>query len=204
MRRAHFQSPLIINLVQLKEKSVSAENSYTQTFVALSLCAPWTIHFIIFDDATRLSCVKLESQKLEAYQAVMNTITELVTQNGCKIKASRTENGGEYENEIRTIHLAQRGIHYELTPPHSPESNGIAESSYRSIGEDMSSILSTIFKKHPWSEAIYTFVYTKIVYLMVLYVVSLLQPFGRECYLYIPKSKRPSGSKFLPRAEKVI
>ena len=34
--------------------------------------------------------------------------------------------------------------------------------------------------------------------------ISHLQPFGRECYVHIPKESRPSGSKLLPRSEKGI
>ncbi|CAJ2645143.1 unnamed protein product [Trifolium pratense] len=34
--------------------------------------------------------------------------------------------------------------------------------------------------------------------------INHLQPFGRQCYVHIPKAKRSSGCKLLPRAEKGI
>ncbi|KAI0998282.1 hypothetical protein K3495_g9913 [Podosphaera aphanis] len=62
-------------------------------------------------------------------------ITELETQYGCRTKAFRSDNGGEYVNKDLSKFFAQKGIVHDLTPPYSPESNDIAERLNRSIGE---------------------------------------------------------------------
>ncbi|KAI0998542.1 hypothetical protein K3495_g9654 [Podosphaera aphanis] len=112
------------------------------------------LYYISFvDDATRYSCVKFLSCKAEATQAVMNTIAELETQSGCKVKALRTDNGGEYVNKELKNYLTQKGIRHDLTPPYSPESNGVAERLNRSIGEGIRAMLSNIAEKRLWAEA---------------------------------------------------
>ena len=113
-------------------------------------------------------------------------------------------------------YLTQKGICHDLTPPYNPESNGVAERLNRSIGEGFRAMLLPITEKRLWAEAVQAFTYTK----NCLYHTSVcgqtpyeafhgkkptiehLQPFGQECYVHIPKAKRPSGSKLLPRAVK--
>lgn len=131
------------------------------------------------------------------------------------MKALRTDNGGEYVNKELANYLTQKGIRHDLTPPYSPESNGIAERLNRSIGEGIRAMLSNIAEKRLWAEAVHTFVYTKnrLFHGSVCgqtpykafhgYKPTLkhLRLFGGKCFLHIPKAKLPSGSKLLPRAE---
>jgi len=50
-----------------------------------------------------------------------------------KIKASRSDNGGEYiSNAFRDL-CAKEGIKRELTTPHNPQWNGVAERKNRNI-----------------------------------------------------------------------
>ena len=46
---------------------------------------------------------------------------------GHKIATLRTDGGGEYTSGAFTAHLRQEGIQRQLTPPHTPEHNGVAE-----------------------------------------------------------------------------
>ncbi|KAI1007727.1 hypothetical protein K3495_g499 [Podosphaera aphanis] len=92
-------------------------------------------HYISFVDATRYSTVRFIKTKSAANQAIIDYILELETQYGCRTKALRSDNGGEYVNEQLNRSFAQKGMSHDLTPPYFPESNGVAEKLNRTIGE---------------------------------------------------------------------
>lgn len=56
-------------------------------------------------------------------------------QTGLKLKALRSDNGTEYVNENFQNYLAEQGIKHETTVLYSPQQNGIAERTNRSIIE---------------------------------------------------------------------
>lgn len=74
----------------------------------------------------------------------------------------RTDNGGEYLSTEFQNYLKEKGIRHELTVPHSPEQNGVAERMNRTLVESARSMiahagLSNIF----WAEAISTGLHLK-------------------------------------------
>lgn len=192
-------------------------------YIHTDLCGPFPIpslgnplYYISFvDDATRYCSVIFLKLKSEAAEAVIHYITKLETQFGCKTKFIRTDNGGEYVNQKLTKFLNEKGINHHVTPPYSPESNGVAERLNHSIGEGIRSMLLPLSEKRLWAEAIETFVYIKNrqyhtkVENKTPYealhgekpVIDHLQPFGTKCFVHIPKAKRTAGSKLNPRAE---
>ena len=111
-------------------------------YIQSDLCGPFPIpsfgnslYYISFvDDATRYSAVHFVRTKSAAAQATMDFDTELDTQYDCTAKSLRSDNGGEYVNEQLTKFLTQKGISYDLSPPYSPESNGVAKCLNRTIG----------------------------------------------------------------------
>lgn len=195
-------------------------------YIHSDLCGPLpvpslsqSVYYISFvDDATRYTSIQFLKSKSDATLAIIGFISELETQYGCKTKSFRSDNGGEYINNSLTNFFAQKGIVHDLTPPYSPESNGVAERLNRSIGEAIRAMLLPLKSKRLWAEAANTYVYTKNrlahgsvngktpyeAFHGVKPSILHLQPFGRECYVHIPSAKRPSGSKFLQRAEKGI
>lgn len=209
-----------------KPKAVERKTTARGEYIHSDLCGPFPIpslgsalYYISFvDDATRYSTVRFLKAKFDASQTIINLINEFKNQFGCQIKAIRTDNGGEYINERLTKYLAQEGIVHVLTPPYSPESNGVAERLNRSVGEGIRAMLIPISEKRLWAEAVQTFIYTKNrlshssvsgqtpyeAFYKQKPTINHLQPFGRQCYVHIPKAKRSSGSKLLPRAEKGI
>ena len=46
---------------------------------------------------------------------------------GRKLKAIRTDNGGEFTCKKFEAHLTREGVRHELTVPKTPEQNGVAE-----------------------------------------------------------------------------
>ncbi|KAI0996197.1 Retrovirus-related Pol polyprotein from transposon TNT 1-94 [Podosphaera aphanis] len=192
-------------------------------YIHSDLCGPFPVtsygnsqYYISFvDDATRYSYVFFVKMKSEAAQVTIDFISYLETQYNCIVKNFRTDNGGEYLKQQLTKFFAQKGIEHDLTPPYSPESNGVAERLNRSIGEGIRAMLLPVKNKQLWAEAVKTYVYVKNrqfhgavnktpyeAFHGAKPSILHLQPFGRECYVHIPKAKRPAGSKLLPRAER--
>ncbi len=50
-----------------------------------------------------------------------------------RIGTLRSDNGGEYLSEEFKQYLKTKEIHHELTVPHSPEQNGVAERMNRTL-----------------------------------------------------------------------
>ena len=52
----------------------------------------------------------------------------------------RSDRGGEYVTPVGDYY-AQHGIRHEVTPPYSPQSNGVAERKNRTLKEMMNAML---------------------------------------------------------------
>ncbi|KAI0994735.1 hypothetical protein K3495_g13446 [Podosphaera aphanis] len=206
--------------------SSSSQASEKGEYIHSDLCGPFpvptfgnSLYYISFiDDLTRYSTVQFLKNKSDAAQATIDFISFIETQYSCRTKSFRTDNGGEYVNQSLSKFFAQKGISHHLTPPYSPESNGVAERLNRTIGEGIRAMLQPFKEKRLWAEAVQTFIYTKnrqahsSVNRQTPYEafhgqkpsIIHLQPFGRDCVVHIPLDKRPSGSKLLSRADKGI
>ena len=85
-------------------------------------------YFITFIDDYSKCCVvyflKSKSEVSEKFKQF-----EMRVSNDCsqKINSLRSDNGGEYFSQEFESYLKSKGIHHELTVPHSPEQNGVAE-----------------------------------------------------------------------------
>ena len=65
---------------------------------------------------------------------------EVENQLSKKIKAIRSDRGGEYESPFEEF-CAEHGIIHQTTAPYSPQSNGIAERKNRTLKEMMNAML---------------------------------------------------------------
>ena len=71
------------------------------------------------------------------------------------IKRLRTDRGGEYESNSFKEFCEKNGIIHEVTPPYSPESNGIAVRKNSTLKEMMNAMLvSSSLSSNIWGEAI--------------------------------------------------
>ena len=104
------------------------------------------------DDYSRFTRFYLFRNKDKAFNMFLSYKAEEENQLDRKIKRIRSNRGGEYiplndycENE---------GIIHEVTPPYSPESNGVVERKNMTLKEMMNSLLvSASAPDNLWSEA---------------------------------------------------
>ena len=79
------------------------------------------------DDFSRFKIVRfLKKKKNDAVAALRNIIAEYITPAGLKIGSIRTDEGGEFEGKFQQG-LDSYGITHELTPPDTPQYNGVAK-----------------------------------------------------------------------------
>ncbi|KAL4342226.1 hypothetical protein GQ457_08G033870 [Hibiscus cannabinus] len=89
----------------------------------------------------------------EAFQMFLKYKAEVENQLNKKIKRVRSDRGGEYITF--NDYSEKEGIIHELTPPYSPESNGVAERKNITLKEVMNCMLiSSNAHENLWGEAI--------------------------------------------------
>src|ERR1044071_860365 len=115
---------------------------------------------LITDDQSRMSWVYFLKAKSEAFENFKKFKTLMGNQSGKKVKALRTDRGGEFLSKEFTEYCEEAGIKRELTAPYTPEQNGVAERKNRTVVEMARSMLKA--KGMPnefWCEAVATAVY---------------------------------------------
>ncbi|KAL0386411.1 UNVERIFIED_CONTAM: Retrovirus-related Pol polyprotein from transposon TNT 1-94 [Sesamum latifolium] len=128
--------------------------------VYTDVCGPLSVlarggfsYFITFtDDHSRYGYVYLMRYKSEAFGRFKEYRLEVENQTNCKIKALRSDRGGEFID-----YLKKNGILSQWTPPGTPQLNGVAERRNRTLLDMVQSIIS--FTKLPpsfWGHALET------------------------------------------------
>ncbi|KAL4011256.1 hypothetical protein IC575_028308 [Cucumis melo] len=114
-------------------------------------------YFITFiDDCTRYCYVYLLKSKDEAVEVFKLYKKEVENQLSTKIKAIRSDRGGEYGPPFEKF-CSEHGIIHQTTAPYSPQSNGIAERKNRTLKEMMNAMLiSSGLPQNLWGEALLT------------------------------------------------
>ena len=79
-----------------------------------------------------------------------------------KVKAIRSDGGGEYMSNEFKKYLEEHGIHHQATTAYSPQQNGVAERMNRTLGNLVLSMLHhKNIGKEFWAEALDTAVYVR-------------------------------------------
>ena len=99
---------------------------------------------IIIDDYTWLIWVAMLQQKSDAFEAFKRFKTLAEIEKGVKLKALRTDGGGEFTSIEFSSYCNSNGIKRELTAPYSPQQNGVAERKNRTV---MSMVLAMLKAK---------------------------------------------------------
>jgi len=100
-------------------------------------------YFITFtDDLSRYGYVYLMKHKSETFEKFKEFQSEVENQCGKKIKALRSDRGGEYLSHEFSNHLKSCGIVPQLTPPGTPQRNGVSEQRNRTLLDMVRSMMS--------------------------------------------------------------
>ncbi|PKU78070.1 Retrovirus-related Pol polyprotein from transposon TNT 1-94 [Dendrobium catenatum] len=118
-------------------------------------------YFLLFiDDFSRKTWVYFLKQKSEVFGIFKKFKAAVEKESGLKIKAMRSDRGGEFTSKEFQEFCEANGIRRSLTVPGSPQQNGVAERKNRTILDMARSMLKS--KKLPkefWAEAVSCAVY---------------------------------------------
>ncbi|KAJ9562116.1 hypothetical protein OSB04_007276 [Centaurea solstitialis] len=100
-------------------------------------------YFVTFtDDFSRYGYVYLIKHKSETIEVFRTFQNEVENQLNRKIKTLRSDRGGEYLSQEFRDHLRSCGIIAQLTPPRTPQHNGVAERRNRTLLDMVRSMMS--------------------------------------------------------------
>ena len=120
-------------------------------------------YFVTFiDDFSRCCAVYFMKKKSEVLEKFKEFEAITTNESGRRVIKLRTDNGGEYVSQEFETYLKSKGIQHELTVPHSPQQNGVAERMNRTLTESARAMIA--HAKLPndyWAEAIATAAYVK-------------------------------------------
>jgi len=160
----------------------------------------------LVDDFSRRVWVlplKLKADVLEVFTLWHATVEK---QTGRVVKAVRSDNGGEYIGLAFEHYLQQRGIVHQRSAPYTPQQNGVAERSNRSVMEMARAMMHHAHLDYTfWVEAVGAAAYVKNrcahralpagitpeeAYSGVKPDVGNLRVFGCDAYLLVPEELR--------------
>ncbi|KAJ9543891.1 LOW QUALITY PROTEIN: hypothetical protein OSB04_023598 [Centaurea solstitialis] len=169
-------------------------------------------YFITFtDDFSRYGYVYLMRHKSESFERFREFQNEVQNQLGRKIKFLRSDRGGEYLSDEFDNHLMECGIVSQLTPPYTPQMNGVSERRNRTLLDMVRTMMchSTLPMSF-WGHALETAAHilkrapTKSIEKTPYELwkgkkpnISFLRIWGCEVYV-----KRPTSEKLKPKSDK--
>ena len=84
-------------------------------------------YFLTFtDDLSRYGYIYLMKHKSETFEKFKESQSEVENHRNKKIKFLLSDRGGEYLSHEFGLHLKQCGIVSQLTPPGTPQHNGVS------------------------------------------------------------------------------
>jgi hypothetical protein len=152
---------------QFKSKTFPSTEKPLQ-LVHMDLCGPSrkegtgreNYFMLIIDDYSRLTWVAFLKEKSEALEKfkVFKALTE--NQTGKRIKAVRSDRGGEFSSGSFKEFCDKNGIKREYTIPRTPQQNGVVERQNRSVQQMARSMMNERnIPQTYWVEAIHTAVH---------------------------------------------
>jgi len=82
---------------------------------------------LVVDDHSRYMWVELLKTKDEALSHFKKIKQQAELEHGRKLKALRTDRGGEFNSNLFTVFCNETGIKHYTTTPYSPQQNGVVE-----------------------------------------------------------------------------
>ena len=87
------------------------------------------------DERSGRLAISLLKQKSEVFERFKEYLVKVERETGKKIRCLRSDGGGEYTGHSIQKYLSDKGITHKMTPPYTPEHNGVAERANRTISE---------------------------------------------------------------------
>uniref|UniRef100_T1JFH6 Endonuclease n=1 Tax=Strigamia maritima TaxID=126957 RepID=T1JFH6_STRMM len=159
----------------------------------------------VVDDATRYTWIFPLRSKDQVFETYKKFHARIERSTGKKIKAIRTDRGGEFTSSEFEQFLTSLGVSIQITNAYSPEMNGVAERVNRTVLNSIRAmLLSAGLPKPLWAELAITLVYLKNRYPhsrlgnKISYVLFWKRPVslahlkipGSLAYVHVPKPSR--------------
>lgn len=151
-------------------KSSSTRSTRKLELVHSDVCGPMQTeslggqkYFLTFiDDYSRCCAVYFLKKKSEVFEKFKEFEADVTNQCGHGIGTLRTDNGGEYLSKEFQAYLISKGTSHELTIPHTPQQNGVAERMNRTLQESARAMLAHAgLPNGYWAEAVSTAAYLR-------------------------------------------
>lgn len=176
---------------------------------------------VFLDDYSKALLVFIVAAKSDALETI-KAVNQLATQLGHSLRRLRTDNDGSYCSSAAESYYKDHGVSHETTVPYTPQQNGAAERSVRTVSETANNLMQQAvaymgritMDSTLWGEAVKTAAYVlnrvpranndKTPYELLTGKkpdVSHLRVFGSTAYIHIPKQRRES--KFSPHRKLV-
>jgi hypothetical protein len=115
---------------------------------------------LVVDDHSRYMWVEMLKSKDQALECFKRIKLRAETESDCKLKALRTDRGGEFTSNLFSIFCSQGGIKHYTTTPYSPQQNGVVERRNQTVVEMARCMLKSMqVPSEFWGEAVCTAVY---------------------------------------------
>src|SRR5918995_5501361 len=110
----------------------------------IEACGGYRYFLTFTDDLSRYRYIYLMKHKSETFEKFKEFQSEVENHRNKKIKFLRSDRGGEYLSYEFGLHLKQCGIFSQLTPPGTPQRNGVSERRNRTLLDMVRSMMSLI------------------------------------------------------------
>src|SRR4051794_6523283 len=133
------------------------------------VCGPMSVashggyHYVLtfIDDLSRYGYIYFMKHKSETFEKFKEFQSEVENQRNKKIKFLRSDRGGEYLSYDFLMHLKAIGIVSQLTPPGTPQRNGVSERRNQTLLDMVRSMMSlTDLPLSFWGYALETAAFT--------------------------------------------
>jgi len=115
---------------------------------------------LLIDDMSRFMWLTLITSKDEAAAAIKKFKARAELESGRKLRALRTDRGGEFTSIEFGEFMAEHGIHRQLTAPYTPQQNGVVEHRNQTVVATARSMMKAKgVPRRFWGEAVHTAVY---------------------------------------------
>ena len=110
--------------------------------MSIEACGGYRYFLTFANDLSRYGYIYLIKHKSETFEKLKEFQSEVENHCNKKIKFLRSDHGGEYLSYEFVLHLKQCRIVSQLTPPGTPQRNGVSERHNRTLLDMVQSMMS--------------------------------------------------------------